>query len=66
MRNGRDQHGESHVAGVAALWWEAARHEGIPVTAEYVEHRMVGAARRDVFAIGVQNADRGYGLISSP
>lgn len=55
-----------HVAGVAALWWQALRNAGVPQTYRSVEARMLASARRDVFAAGTDIADRGQGLAQAP
>jgi subtilisin family serine protease len=56
-----------HVAGVAALWWEALRKSGnvIP-SGKLVVDRLRGTARADVFAPTVQIGDRGAGLVTAP
>ncbi|MBM3563721.1 MAG: peptidase S8 [Alphaproteobacteria bacterium] len=56
-----------HVAGVAALWWEALRKSGVVnPSAQLVMARMLASARTDGFASGVVIADRGVGLVTSP
>jgi subtilisin family serine protease len=55
-----------HVAGVAALWWEAIRAAGLPVRAETVVAKLLASARTDVFAADVDPADRGVGLVTAP
>jgi subtilisin family serine protease len=55
-----------HVAGVAALWWEAARSQGLPERAGTVSARMTASARPDVFVKTVTQPDRGVGLITAP
>lgn len=55
-----------HVAGVAALWWEALREQRLPVSAELVMAKLLAGARPDVFSAGVRIADRGVGLVSAP
>jgi subtilisin family serine protease len=55
-----------HVAGVAALWWEAVASMGLPRNARSVLTRVLAAARTDAFAPNVDIADRGYGLVRSP
>jgi subtilisin family serine protease len=54
-----------HVAGVAALWWEAIREQGIPRAAT-VAAKMSATARTDGLAPSVDVADRGNGLITAP
>lgn len=55
-----------HAAGVAALWWQALAGAGVPLTNRAVESRMLATASRDVFAPGIDIADRGQGLIQAP
>jgi len=55
-----------HVAGVAALWWQAVRQSGLPAQARTVVAKLLGSARSDVFADGVDEADRGVGLATAP
>ncbi|HEX2046123.1 MAG TPA: S8 family serine peptidase [Acidimicrobiales bacterium] len=55
-----------HVAGVAALWWEAVRSSPLPATARTVQAKLLASARTDVFAPGVEVADRGVGLVKAP
>ena len=56
-----------HVAGVAALWWEALRKSGsVAATAQLVLARLLASARTDLFAAGVSTADRGAGMITAP
>ena len=55
-----------HVAGLAALWWEALRNAGIPMTPAGVTARLRAGCRTDVFAPGVDVTDRGDGLATAP
>jgi subtilisin family serine protease len=56
-----------HVAGVAALWWQALRVGGrVNATGGAVATRLRGNARADVFADGVEVGDRGDGLVTAP
>lgn len=56
-----------HVAGVAALWWEALRKAGnVPATGKSVIARMIANARANVFAPGALVSDRGNGLVTAP
>jgi subtilisin family serine protease len=55
-----------HVAGVAALWWEALRATPIKTTATAVAAKLLATARAGVFAPNVDAADRGLGLITAP
>ncbi len=55
-----------HAAGVAALWWQAIKETGTPLTSRAVEARLLATARRDLFAPGTDIADRGLGLVTAP
>lgn len=55
-----------HVAGVAALWWEAVRDGGLVVRAETVVAQLLARARTDVFDPDPGPADRGAGLVTAP
>jgi subtilisin family serine protease len=55
-----------HVAGVAALWWEALRAAPIRANATAVAAKLLSSARATVFAQNVDAADRGLGLITAP
>ena len=56
-----------HVAGVAALWWEALRRAGnVNPSGKLVVDRLRGNARADVFAPNVEIGDRGAGLVTAP
>ena len=55
-----------HVAGVAALWWQALGAANIPLTNRVVEARLLASARRDDFPPGVDASDRGQGLAQAP
>ncbi|MEM8824676.1 MAG: S8 family serine peptidase [Pseudomonadota bacterium] len=55
-----------HVAGLAALWWERARNGAFLPTSGGVAARLRAACRTDVFAPGVDLADRGDGLAQAP
>jgi subtilisin family serine protease len=55
-----------HVAGVAALWWEAARAKGMPATAQTVAALLVASGRTDALDASVDLADRGTGLVTAP
>jgi subtilisin family serine protease len=55
-----------HVAGVAALWWEALRAEGRDPDARLVAARLAVSARRDVFGPGTDPADTGDGFLAAP
>jgi subtilisin family serine protease len=55
-----------HVAGVAALWWEAVRAKGLPATATTVVARILGTCRVDVLASEFDEDGRGSGLVTAP
>ena len=55
-----------HVAGVAALWWQALASASVPLTSDGVKARLRATADPSVFAAGVDVADRGDGLSKSP
>lgn len=55
-----------HVAGVAALWWQAIKQLPVPHKSEVVLARMRAAARSNVFAPDTDVADRGEGLATAP
>ena len=55
-----------HVACVAALWWQAVRAQPLPATGTVVTARLFASARSNVFASGVDVADRGVGLATAP
>jgi subtilisin family serine protease len=55
-----------HVAGVAALWWQAVRGMPMPATARTVQARLLAAAQVTGFAAGVDVEDRGVGLARAP
>ncbi|MCO8144040.1 S8 family serine peptidase [Rhodovulum tesquicola] len=55
-----------HVAGLAALWWEATRAGALPANAGTVSMRLLSSATVAGIAPGVQVADRGQGLAQAP
>jgi subtilisin family serine protease len=55
-----------HVAGLAALWWQALRQQATLVNAAFVSGRLLAMARTDGFASGVDIADRGVGMAVAP
>ncbi|MER9692020.1 S8 family serine peptidase [Mesorhizobium sp. M0179] len=55
-----------HVAGLAALWWEATRRGGRIPTAINVRSALIGSARREGFAGSDAEADIGQGLATAP
>lgn len=55
-----------HVAGLAALWWQAVLQSPVPKVAEVVRARLFASARTDRFSAGTDVADRGVGLATAP
>lgn len=55
-----------HVAGCAALWWEALGARRVPLTVRAVEARLIASASTSGFAPGSDVADRGQGLVRAP
>jgi len=56
-----------HVAGIAALWWEELRQNGVGVpSASLVAANLQARARADVFPAGLDPVDRGAGLVRAP
>lgn len=55
-----------HVAGVAALWWQAAKQRGLPLNAATVTANLIAAARTEQLAQGTGAGDRGAGLVTAP
>lgn len=57
-----------HAAGVAALWWEKARLDGFEekIIAEVVAEKLGAFATRKGFALDVDAAAMGRGLVQAP
>jgi hypothetical protein len=55
-----------HVAGVAALWWQAVRQSDLPANATLVRGKLLSSARRDGFSAAVYPGDRGAGRALAP
>lgn len=55
-----------HVAGVAALWWEAMAGAPTRIAASAVVAKILGSARTEVFLSDADPADRGLGLVTAP
>jgi len=55
-----------HVAGVAALWWEAMRTAPVRPNATAVAARLLASARTSGFVDGTDPADRGLGIVTAP
>lgn len=55
-----------HVAGVAALWWQAVRQSGLPANATLVRGKLVSGAKSNGFSPAVHASERGAGLVLAP
>jgi subtilisin family serine protease len=55
-----------HVAGVAALWWEAIRKGGRTPSPTNVRAELIARARRDIFGEEAVEVDVGQGLVTAP
>ena len=55
-----------HVAGVAALWWEAVRTTGTVTRAGSIIGKVTAMARSNVFEPGTDMGDVGRGLVTAP
>jgi subtilisin family serine protease len=55
-----------HVSGVTALWWDAVRRGNVPAVPSTVVAKLLANARADVFSAGVDDGDRGVGLVTAP
>jgi subtilisin family serine protease len=55
-----------HVAGVAALWWEAVRASTVPPSPRVVLAKLLANARLSGFAPAVDPVDRGAGIVAAP
>jgi subtilisin family serine protease len=55
-----------HVAGVAALWWEAINRTGKKANASNVRAKLIANARNDLFGRGNDEADIGQGFVVAP
>jgi subtilisin family serine protease len=55
-----------HVAGVAALWWQALRNQGTLANAPMVVAKLLAMARTSGFAPDAEIADRGAGIVTAP
>lgn len=55
-----------HVAGVAALWWEAVGKKGRPATPLNVRTALLSSCRRDAFDGEGLEVDIGEGLVTAP
>lgn len=55
-----------HVAGVTALWWEAVARSSARPSGTTVHAKLLASARTAIFAPGVDEADRGVGIVTAP
>ncbi len=55
-----------HVAGVAALWWQAVKQSDLPANATLVRGKLLASARRDDFSPAVYPGERGAGRVVAP
>ncbi|MDE1169059.1 MAG: S8 family serine peptidase [Pseudomonas sp.] len=55
-----------HVAGVAALWWEAITRTGKKANASNVRAKLIAHARVDLFAGQGDESDIGQGVVMAP
>ena len=55
-----------HVAGVAALWWQAVRQSDLPASAAVVRDKLLGSAQSKGFSPSVYPVERGAGRVSAP
>jgi hypothetical protein len=55
-----------HVAGVAALWWQAVRQSDLPASATLVRAKLLGEAKSKGFSQSVWPSERGAGRAFAP
>jgi subtilisin family serine protease len=55
-----------HVAGVAALWWQAVRQSDLPANATLVRGKLLAGAQGNSFSASVYPAERGAGMATAP
>jgi subtilisin family serine protease len=55
-----------HVAGVAALWWQAVRQSDLPASATVVRTKLLESAESKGFSSAVYPAERGAGRAMAP
>jgi len=55
-----------HVAGIAALWWQAIQQSDLPANATVVRGRLLGSAQARFFSPSVYPAERGAGCAAAP
>ena len=54
-----------HVAGVAALWWQAVKQSELPANATLVRGKLLASAEQRIFA-AVYPGERGAGRVAAP
>ncbi len=55
-----------HVAGVAALWWQAVKQSDLPANATLVRGKLLASAQRGDFSPAVYPGERGAGRVVAP
>ncbi len=55
-----------HVAGVAALWWQAVKQSDLPANATLVRGRLLESAQAGTFSPAVYPGERGAGCAAAP
>jgi subtilisin family serine protease len=55
-----------HVAGIAALWWQAVRQSDLPATATLVRGKLLGSAQACDISPSVYPVERGAGCAAAP
>ncbi len=55
-----------HVAGVAALWWQAVKQSDLPANSTLVRGKLLAGADRDGFSPAVYPGERGSGRALAP
>lgn len=55
-----------HVAGIAALWWEFQKKQGVVPNAKNIAAQLIANARRNVFEPAFDESDFGQGLVTAP
>jgi subtilisin family serine protease len=55
-----------HVAGIAALWWQAVRQSDLPANATLVRGKLMGSAQARGISASVYPTERGAGCAAAP
>lgn len=55
-----------HVAGAAALWWQAVKQSDLPANATLIRGKFLASAARDGFSAAVYPGERGAGRVLAP